>query len=204
MEKLHIPYPVIVEGKYDRLKLLSVMEGQILTTDGFGIFKAAEKAALLRALAQRSPLIVLTDPDGAGTLIRAHLSSILPKERLIPLYVPRIKGKERRKAAPSAEGTLGVEGQETALLSELLRPFAADTAAFPARLALTKARLFADGLTGSDGCTARRNALAAFFHLPPNMTPNALIAALAVIATEEEYRSAIGKISAKINYEQIQ
>ena len=90
MEKLRIPYPVIVEGKYDRLRLLCVMEGQILTTDGFGLFKKKETLALLRALAKKSPLIVLTDPDGAGTLIRSHISGAIPKDRLIPLYVPQI------------------------------------------------------------------------------------------------------------------
>ena len=87
MEKLHIAYPVIVEGKYDRLRLLSVMEGQILTTDGFGIFKNKEKAALLRALAAKTPLIVLTDPDGAGTLIRAHIGAAVPKERITDLDI---------------------------------------------------------------------------------------------------------------------
>ena len=91
MEKLKIAYPVIVEGKYDRLRLLCVMEGQILTTEGFGIFKQKEKLALLRALAQKSPLIVLTDPDGAGKLIRAHIGSAVPKERIIPLYQAAIK-----------------------------------------------------------------------------------------------------------------
>ena len=122
MEKLKIAYPVIVEGKYDRLRLLEVMEGQILTTEGFGLFKQKEKAALFRALAKKSPVIVLTDPDGAGTLIRSHIASMLPKDRIIPLYVPAIAGKEKRKAAPGAAGLLGVEGQERALLAQLLQP----------------------------------------------------------------------------------
>ncbi len=193
MEKLHISYPVIVEGKYDRLRLLSVMEGQILTTDGFGIFKKSEKLALLRALAQKSPLIVLTDPDGAGKLIRAHIGSAIPKDRLIPLYVPRIAGKEARKSAPSAEGVLGVEGQERALLYELLSPFATDAAPL-ARTVITKLDLFEDGLTGTKNAAAARDALAAEFALPPDMTPNALLAALSVIATREEYKAAVARI----------
>ena len=97
-EKLKIKYPVIVEGKYDRLRLLSVMEGQVLTTDGFGVFKQKEKLSLFRALAQKTPIIVLTDSDGAGKMIRSHLSSAIPADRLIQLYIPQIKGKEKRKA----------------------------------------------------------------------------------------------------------
>ena len=123
MEKLKIPYPVVVEGKYDRLRLLCVMEGQILTTDGFGIFKKKERLALLRALAAKTPIVVLTDPDGAGKLIRSHIGSAIPADRIIPLYVPQTTGVEKRKSAPSAEGFLGVEGQEQALLYELLSPF---------------------------------------------------------------------------------
>ena len=188
MEKLKIAYPVIVEGKYDRLRLLEVMEGQILTTEGFGLFKQKEKAALFRALAKKSPVIVLTDPDGAGTLIRSHIASMLPKDRIIPLYVPAIAGKEKRKAAPGAAGLLGVEGQERALLAQLLAPFA-DAERVQGE-PITKVDFFEDGLTGAAGAAERRNALAALFDLPPDMTPNALLAALSVIATKEEYKAA--------------
>ncbi len=192
MEKLKIAYPVIVEGKYDRLRLLCVMEGQILCTEGFGIFKQKEKLALLRALAKKSPLIVLTDPDGAGKLIRSHIGSAVPKDRLIPLYVPQIAGKEKRKAAFSAEGFLGVEGQEQALLYDLLAPFAGEQ---PVREAITKTDLFEYGLTGAQNSAARRDALARAFALPAGMTPNALLAALNVIATREEFEKTAGEIS---------
>jgi ribonuclease M5 len=184
MEKLCIPYPVIVEGKYDRLRLLCVMEGQILTTEGFGIFKQKEKLALFRALAKKSPLIVLTDPDGAGKLIRAHIGSAVPKDRLIPLYVPQIFGKERRKAEFSAEGFLGVEGQEQQLLYDLLAPFAGEIAP---RDPITKTDLFEYGLTGKQNSSTKRDALSKCFALPAGMTPNALLAALNVIATREEF-----------------
>ena len=191
MEKLKIPYPVIVEGKYDRERLLCVMEGQILTTDGFGIFKKKEKLALFRALAEKSPIIVLTDPDGAGTLIRSHIGSAIPRERIIPLYVPAIKGKEARKAEPSAAGLLGVEGQERALLVELLSPFAGEIVL---RCEITKVDFYEDGLTGGVNSSARRDALAARFSLPAGMTPNALLAALRVIATKEEYKQALNEM----------
>ena len=193
MEKLKIPYPVIVEGKYDRLRLLCVMEGQILTTEGFGIFKKKEKLALFRALAQKSPLIVLTDPDGAGTLIRAHIGSAVPRDRLIPLYVPEIKGKEKRKAEPGAAGLLGVEGQDEALLRELLAPFATDK--IGVRGEITKVDLFEDGLTGGQNSAAKRDALAKSLGLPSGMTPNALLSALNVIVTKEEYKTAVSAIA---------
>ncbi len=189
MEKLKIAYPVIVEGKYDRLRLLEVMEGQILTTEGFGVFKQKEKLALFRALAEKSPVIVLTDPDGAGTLIRSHIGSALPKERIIPLYVPEIRGKEKRKAAPSAAGLLGVEGQERALLFELLSPFAGEAREMSEPI--TKLDFYEDGLTGAPDSKARRDALAARFRLPAGMTPNALLKALAVIATRDEYKAVV-------------
>lgn len=192
-EKLKIKYPVIVEGKYDRLRLLSVMEGQVLTTDGFGIFKQKEKLSLFRALAKKTPVIVLTDPDGAGKLIRGHIGSAIPPERLIPLYVPRIEGKERRKAAPSAEGVLGVEGQERELLLRLLAPFAAEEAP-RAENPLSKVDFYENGLTGHAGAAKRRDALALRFGLPEGMTPNALLAALRVIATYAEYQAAVAEL----------
>ena len=192
-EKLKIKYPVIVEGKYDRLRLLSVMEGQILTTEGFGIFKQKEKLALLRALAKKTPLIVLTDPDGAGTLIRSHIGSAVSPDRLIPLYVPQVEGKEKRKAAPSAAGFLGVEGQERDLLRGLLAPFVEDGMPISENL-LSKTDLYEDGLTGSENAVVRRNALAAKFGLPADMTPNALLAALRVVATFEEYKNAVAEL----------
>jgi len=193
MEKLKIPYPVVVEGKYDRLRLLAVMEGQILTTEGFGIFKKKEKLALLRALAAKTPIVVLTDPDGAGKLIRAHIGTAIPKERIIPLYVPHKKGTEKRKQAPSAEGLLGVEGQDTLLLYELLKPLSDGKIRNTAR-PISKVDFFEDRLTGCENATARRAALAAHFALPTDMTPNALLAALNVIATFEEYKAAVEKI----------
>ena len=119
LQKLNIAYPIIVEGKYDKQRILEVCNATVIATDGFGIFKKSEKLALLRRLAEKTPLIVLTDSDGAGKVIRSHISSAVPKDRLIQLYIPQIKGKEKRKSEPSAEGTLGVEGMERKLLFDL-------------------------------------------------------------------------------------
>ena len=194
-ERLKIPYPVIVEGKYDKLRLQNLIEAQILTTDGFGVFNKTEKAGLFRKLSERTPILVLTDSDGAGKLIRSHLSSTIPPERLIHLYVPRIKGKEKRKAQPSAEGVLGVEGMENELLLRLLEPYAdADAVLTRAKEnPLCKTDLYMDGLTGGEGSAARRDAFAERLGLPAGMTPNALLAALRVLCSYEEYCALVGR-----------
>ena len=179
--------PVIVEGKYDRLRLLNVMEAHIITTDGFGLFKKNEKAALIRALAKQSPIIVLTDSDGAGKLIRSHISGLIPPDRLIQLYTPRIYGKERRKAQAGAEGVLGVEGMENQLIYDLFAPYAGDTPPHLADNPLSKTDFYIDGLSGGADSAARRDALAARFDLPPGMTANALLAALRLVCSYEQY-----------------
>ena len=194
-ERLKIPYPVIVEGRYDKLRLENVIEAHIIPTDGFGIFKKEEKASMLRALAKKTPLILLTDSDGAGKLIRSHLTSVLPKERLIQLYVPRIAGKEKRKTQASAEGVLGVEGMENELLRQIFEPYA-NADAVAARMAenpLSKTDLYEDGLTGGEGSAQKRDALCMRLGLPTGMTPNALLAALRVLCTYEEYCALVGR-----------
>ena len=196
MEKLKIPYPILVEGKYDKIKLTSVLEATVITTDGFRVFNRGETLALVRALADRSPVIVLTDSDGAGKLIRSHITSALPKDRLIQLYIPKIRGKEKRKAAPSAEGTLGVEGMDAALLRDLFAPYAqgADGAIPVIREnKLSKVDFYLDGLSGGEGSVAKRDALAASFGLPDGMTANALLAALRLLCSYEEYCAAVGR-----------
>ena len=192
--KLSIPYPIIVEGKYDRLRVLCVCNATVLTTDGFGIFKKNEKLALFRTLGEKSPVIVLTDSDGAGKLIRSHICSAIPKDRLIQLYIPKIKGTEKRKSAPSAEGTLGVEGMETELLYKLLIPFENDDAS--ARLKenpLSKTDFYIDGLTGAENCSAKRDSLAESVGLPSGMTADALLAALKILFSYDEYLTLVGR-----------
>ena len=196
MEKLKIPYPILVEGRYDKIKLDSVLEATVITTDGFRVFNHGEKLALVRALAKKTPIIVLTDSDGAGKLIRSHITSSLPKDRLIQLYIPKIHGKEKRKTAPSAEGTLGVEGMDASLLRELFAPYAEGTdGSMPVihENKLSKVDFYLDGLSGGEGSAAKRDALAAKFGLPDGMTANALLAALRLLCTYEEYCAAVGR-----------
>lgn len=196
-EKLKIPYPIIVEGKYDRLKILSIADALVITTDGFSIFKAEEKKAFLRVLSRSTPLIVLTDSDGGGKVIRSHISSVVPRDRLIQLYVPRIEGKESRKNEASKEGILGVEGMESELIYELLLPFSdnvCNEAAYKrADNPLSKTDFYIDGLTGSRNSSLLRDETAKKFGLPSGMTPNALLEALRVISTYDEYLRAVGR-----------
>ena len=193
-EKLKIPYPVIVEGKYDRLRLISVIDAHIITTDGFGIFNKKEKTALLRALAKTGQVIVLTDSDGAGKLIRSHISGCLPADKIINLYTPEIFGKEKRKAEPSAEGKLGVEGMERELLYKLFLPYTDENAgARGLENPLSKTDFYEDGLSGGKDSSERRDALAVKLGLPKGMTANALLAAVKMICSYEEYLEAVGR-----------
>lgn len=186
-EKLRIALPVIVEGKYDKIKLDSVLDATVVTTGGFGIFNSREKKALIRRLC-RNGVILLCDSDGAGKVIRGYLKSLLPPERVYDLYIPKIAGKERRKRVGSKEGTLGVEGMDADLLRALFAPYAADS--LPARTPITKADFYAFGLSGGANAAALRDVLAAHFDLPGGMTANALIAALALLCSREEFEAA--------------
>jgi ribonuclease M5 len=191
---LNIPYPIIVEGKYDRLRLLSVCNAQIITTDGFGIFKKNEKLALIRRLSSKTPVILLTDSDGAGKLIRSHLTSAIPKDRLIQLYIPKIAGKEKRKPLPSAEGTLGVEGMERELLYDLLSPFVCDGEfSKKAENPLSKTDFYIDGLSGAENSADARDELAKKLSLPSGMSANALLAALKILISYDEYLALVGR-----------
>ena len=190
-ERLRIPIPIVVEGRYDKIKLASIAEAEILTTDGFSLFNDRERRTLLRRMA-KDGIIVLTDPDGGGKQIRSFLSALLGGEHVYHLHVPAVKGKEARKSRAGRAGLLGVEGTDPDVLRALLAPFAGGAPA--ARAALTKADLFADGLSGGDGSRERRAAVAERLGLPPDLTPNALLAAINLLCTEEEYRKALTEV----------
>ena len=188
MEKLKIDLPIIVEGKYDKIKIKSIADACVIQTDGFGVFKNTERLALIRQLAKKSKIIVLTDSDGAGKVIRSHITSAIPKDRLIQLYTPQVKGKERRKDAPSAEGFLGVEGAEADVLRRLLEPFASGVSALDVdREEISKADFYEAGLTGGEDSAERRDVFALSLGLPKGMTPNALLAAVNVMMSREEF-----------------
>lgn len=186
MSLLNVKYPIVVEGKYDKIKLSSLVNAEIIQTDGFRIFSKKETLTLLRRLAETSKLIVLTDSDGGGTVIRSHIRTAIPADRLIHLYIPRIKGKEKRKTAPSKEGYLGVEGIDADKLREMLAPFAVD-APLTARGGITKTDFYVYGLSGGTESRKRRADVATAFQLPPDMTANALLGALNMLTSREEF-----------------
>lgn len=194
MEPIHIDRPVIVEGKYDKAKLRLIMEGNIITTDGFGIFTKNEKLALIRRLAKERGIILLTDSDGAGGVIRSYITSAVPRGSVTQIYIPKIKGKEKRKRTASKEGTLGVEGIDRERLYNLLLPFSREGGAAglsPKTGAdISKADLYAYGMSGAEGAEEKRDIFGARAELPSGMTPNAFLAALNVIMTKDEFRKA--------------
>ena len=185
MEKLRLLYPIIVEGKYDRIRLDSVVETAVLTTDGFRIFKDSEKAVLLRKMAEQTPILVLTDSDKAGAVIRGHIAGMIPPERLIHVYVPQIEGKEKRKDKPSAEGFLGVEGISAELLRSILAPYSGQEGAQVHRTAEPR-QLMEMGLTGGTGSAHKRDRVARALGLPTGMTVKAFIRAVQWLAGPEE------------------
>ena len=194
-EKLIVPYPVIVEGKYDKIKLSSIIEAQIIPTAGFGVFKNRELSQLLRKLSQKSMIIVLTDSDGGGKVIRSHISSLIPKDRLIQLYTPQIKGKERRKEKAGKEGLLGVEGMSEELLADILKTVTEVKAENRENEPkITKAMLFEDGLSGGEESAVKRRKLEKLLGLPPRLSANALIDVLNRAVGFEEYKKALKEI----------
>lgn len=188
---IRIREAVVVEGKYDKIKLSSLLDGTIVTTDGFGIFRDREKMAYLRRLAENQGLVVLTDSDGAGFVIRGKISSCIPASQLKHAYIPDIPGKERRKAAPSKEGMLGVEGMELQTLRQVLRRAGAtllEEESLPenAHGKLTKADLYEMGLSGREDSAQRRKALQKELDLPEHLSAGGLLQALNALYSEQE------------------
>ena len=189
---LRIREAIVVEGRYDKNTLSQMVDTVIIETSGFGIFKDKERLALLRRLAEKRGLIVLTDPDGAGFVIRGHLRGSLPPDRVKHAYVPDIYGKERRKRQGGKEGKLGVEGMRPEVLEAALRRAGATfldeegERAAPAGRPITKADFVALGLSGGPGAADRRRALLQRLELPEHLSPNAMLEVLNALFTREE------------------
>lgn len=192
MNKLKIGMPVIVEGKYDRLRVLSVADATVIATDGFGIFKKSETKTLIKKLSGQCGIIVLTDSDSAGNMIRAYVKNIAAGAEIYNVYVPQIKGKERRKRAPSKEGYLGVEGMDGETIISALKPFS-NGGAVP-KMTLKKADFYALGLSGKDDSSKKRDDLASLLGLPRGLSASALIEAINLTVSKEEFGAAIKEI----------
>jgi ribonuclease M5 len=185
-KKLHLRYPVIVEGKYDKIKLSNILSSSVFSIGGFSFLNDTKKKKLLSSLASATKLIILTDSDKAGTFIRSRLKGIIKAEKLINIYIPQIKGKEKRKSLPSKEGYLGVEGQDAELLYSLFKPFAEDSPRIPSA-GVSKYEFYEKGLSGKDDSKARRTALASVMGLPKDISANALLEAVNLLYTKEEF-----------------
>lgn len=190
-EKIKLSCPVVVEGRYDKQRVLSVAEGTVIQLDGFSVFNSVEKQTLLRRLCREGNIILLTDSDSAGKFIRSKLKGYLPPEKIVNIYAPRVEGKEKRKKTPSKEGVLGVEGLDAEVIRHLLKPFEGEISK---KTSLTKADLFRSGLLGGDNSSVLRNSLARVLDLPENMTPNAFLEAINLVCTESEFNEALEKI----------
>ncbi len=182
---------IIVEGKYDKIKLSSIIDGLIITTNGFGIFNDKEQQYLIRELAKKRGIIVLTDSDSAGFVIRNFLKGSVPKEQIKHAYIPDIFGKEKRKDKRSKEGKLGVEGVSKELILEALRKCGASCedsdSEFIEREEITKADFFVYGLTGGSNSSERRELLKKRLNLPENMTTNSILGVLNRLMTRDEF-----------------
>ena len=185
---MRIQEAIVVEGRYDKAAVAAVADTLILETAGFGVFKDAERLALLRRLAEQRGLIVLTDSDGAGFVIRSYLKGAIPRGQVKHAYIPDVTGKERRKRAPGKEGKLGVEGMPPEVLLEALRRAGAtlDDVSQDAGGRITKADLYALGLSGRPDSAQRRKELLQRLELPEKLSPNAMLDVLNVIVSKEE------------------
>ena len=174
---------IVVEGRYDKNTISQVVDATVVTLGGFSVFNDREKLAFLRRLAQERGLIVLTDSDGAGFVLRNYLKGALPKDRVKQAYIPDIAGKERRKRRPGKEGKLGVEGMPPTVLLEALRRCGAtfedeSAEAAPAEQPITKADLYELGLTGGPDSAEKRREVLRRLDLPAHLTANGLLEAL--------------------------
>ena len=188
---LQLSMPVVVEGRYDKAAVLSMFSGVVITTEGFGIFNSAQKRALIRRLSSNG-IILLTDSDAGGKQIRSFISSIVPKDKIYNVYVPRIQGKEKRKVHASREGVLGVEGVGGEVLRQVLMPYVSGNA--PLRHEISAPLLFELGLTGAGGSAFLRDRVLESLSLPPGMNAKAFAAAVDLLLSADELRALVEKI----------
>lgn len=191
---------IVVEGRYDKNTLSQIVDATIVTLGGFSVFNNKEKLEFLRKLAEKQGLIVLTDSDGAGFVIRNYLKGALPKDRVKQAYIPDIHGKERRKRAPGKEGKLGVEGMRPEVILEALRRAGAtfldeEAESSVPRESITKGDFFALGLSGGPDSAAKRQSLLHRLSLPEHLTANGLLEALNLLYTREEFLQAMRESS---------
>lgn len=183
---------VIVEGRYDKTTLENIIDALIIPTDGFRIFKDKEKCALIRSVAEKSGIIIMTDSDSAGAMIRAHIKRITDNKNITHVYIPQIIGKEKRKDKPSKEGTLGVEGMSVEIITEALKKSGITGEKTNKKSKkITKNDMFRFGLSGSYDAAEKRKSLLKFLELPDNLSPNAMLDIINTFFSYEEFERKI-------------
>lgn len=192
---------VIVEGKYDKQRLEQLVDAVIIPTDGFRIFKDREKRLLIRSLAEKNGLLILTDSDSAGFIIRNHIKSFVPASLITNVYIPQLIGKEKRKTVPSKEGLLGVEGMDDAVLLDVLHRagVAAGAADSAGRRKVTKLDLYEKGFSGSQNSAKYRQVLLKRLGLPSYMTANALLEVINSAMDFDSFETLAKEITANID-----
>lgn len=186
-EKIKIHEAVIVEGRYDKIKLSNIIDAFILETDGFSIFKDKKKLTFIKKLALERGIVVLTDSDHAGFMIRSHIASVVPKSRIKNVYIPDVFGKEKRKAAPSKEGKIGVEGMSTEVILNAFEKAGVTASKVTCDNPVTTADFFELGLTGGADSKKKRKALCAELDLPEFLSVSSLISCINNMMSKEEF-----------------
>lgn len=196
---IKIKQAVIVEGKYDKIKVSNILDTLIIETDGFGIFKDKNKQKLIRRLAETRGILILTDSDSAGFTIRSFLNGIVPQEQLINVYIPDIFGKEKRKSEPSKEGKLGVEGVKSDVIIDALKKagveFDVDAEKQINTHPVTKTDLFLDGLSGGKGSAEKRARFLKQLDLPEHLSSNSMLKLINSFMDFDDYKREIQKLN---------
>lgn len=187
--KIKLTEAVIVEGKYDKIKLSNILDAFIIETNGFAVFKDKTKLLFIKKLAKERGIIILTDSDHAGFMIRNYISSGVPKEQIKNVYIPDIFGKEKRKNAPSKEGKLGVEGMTKEVIVEALSKAGITSSKSVCSDPVTTVDFYDLGLTGGAGSKAKRKALCKVLDLPEFLSTSSLISCINNFMTKEEFYS---------------
>lgn len=187
--KIKLTEAVIVEGKYDKIKLSNILDAFIIETNGFAVFKDKTKLSFIKKLAKERGIIILTDSDHAGFMIRNYISSGVPKEQIKNVYIPDVFGKEKRKNAPSKEGKLGVEGMTKEVIVEALSKAGVTSSKSVCSDPVTTVDFYDLGLTGGTGSKAKRKALCKALDLPEFLSTSSLISCINNFMTKEEFYS---------------
>lgn len=194
---IKISEAVVVEGKYDKIKLSGILDTVIIETDGFAVFKDKEKQKLIRFLSEKRGIIIMTDSDSAGFTIRSFIKSITKSENIKNVYIPDVYGKEKRKTEPGKEGKLGVEGIDNEIILSALKKagvFCHQNDS-PSGREITRTDFFEDGISGGENSSERRRALAKSLDLPERISASALLKIINSYMTYDDYKNAINSLN---------